>query len=108
MDSKLLQKLGAALEKAEGSGLKLTPRAVMLLTVIIDSIEDNLAQRVDLTKVISQKGSLYNVQVEAIDKIPTRFVEVLSEKYPNPKTVDGLMVLTVMPQLLSDFCPPFS
>jgi hypothetical protein len=79
--------------------IRLTPHATTLLTLIIESIED------DAAGVVTVNTSLRDAQSRAIEKIP-RSLDTVSKAYSR-KEINALMLLTLMPRLLSEFCPPF-
>jgi uncharacterized protein YlzI (FlbEa/FlbD family) len=101
MDSELRRKLEVALETARGKGVHLTPYATTLLTVVVESIGDTTAQRIDVKETVAREA-----QDKVIKKIPN-YLQDVSKAYQQSELIDGLMLLTVMPRLMRDYCPPF-
>jgi hypothetical protein len=100
MDPELRFKFFQALNTVRQRGeVEFTPYAVVLLTAIVESIGDRTSESVPVGM------PLRDVQLKAIDIMP-KALEVARKAY-HTRLIDGLMVLTIMPRFMSDFCPPF-
>jgi hypothetical protein len=100
MDPELRQRLFQTLLSAQRDNqLMLTPHAVVLLTSVIEAIADRTNNHEP------DPDSIRNAQFRAIETIPKAME--LARKVYETSLVDGLMLLTVMPRFMSDFCPPF-
>jgi uncharacterized protein (DUF2267 family) len=99
MDLELRQRLFQTLNSVQQSEqLTLTPHAVTLITVVIETIADTTSPSLtaDTTR---------NAQLKAIETLPEALK--LAQKAYQTKHIDGLMLLTVMPRFMANFCPPF-
>jgi hypothetical protein len=99
MDDKLSQRLADAIEHERRNGILLTKQGRALLAEVVDSIGDNTNSRVRVAV------PLRDVQIMAIDRVP-EFLQLASKAY-RTKSINGLMLLTVMPRIITRFCPPF-
>jgi hypothetical protein len=100
MGPELRLNLENALEQERGKGFRVTAQATTLLTVVIESIDDDPQERV------LSRPNHHNAQSKAIQKIPQAF-SLASKAYGNAMDINAPMLLTVMPRVMSDFCPPF-
>jgi hypothetical protein len=101
IDTSVRLRLEAVIEEQQATGVRLTPQAITLLTVMIESIDDDTNGRVRLTG-----QTLAAVQMNAVEKIPV-LLQSVKRTYPNIDRMNALMLLVRMPRLMSGFCPPF-
>lgn len=100
MDPELRRRFSQSLLSMQrDKGIWFTPHAIVLLTALIEAIADRSDSREPEISAIRE------AQLRAIDTIP-RASELASKAYQTEQ-VDGLMLLTVMPRFLTEFCPPF-
>jgi len=100
MDNIQARSLADALQAVADEHVHLTPQATILLIVAIDAIGDDPNGRA---------GDLHiepvNIQGQVISRVP-KILPAIARHY-RTDTVDGLMMLNVMPRFMSGFCPPF-
>lgn len=91
--------LYTTLENARGSGVIVTPHATTLLTILLESVED------DPLRLVPVKAEPQEVQLRALNVI-SETLPRLSKLYKTD-TVNSVMILASMHRILAGFCPPF-
>src|SRR5262245_36297727 len=94
MDPELVEMLGRALRDLK---VRLTPRAQILLYVVLDSIADHGG---------SQEQNVRNrrqLQVSAIDRVPAYLAALGRAR--QTEVIDAFQMLQAVPRAISDLCP---
>ncbi len=105
MNSEVRERWYQALEGLATDGKRLTPQAVTMLTVLLESIADSSLNTRQYGSSRWDESEFAEIQKRAIAAIE-RVVPVLAQHHLN-EIVDSVMILAVMPRIIPGFCPPF-